>query len=453
MWKDKKEQWTWLISLFVATIIVFVGRMSMPICEVEIAEEFGWDEERLGKVMSVFFWGYAITQIPGGAAADIFGGATTICFSLFVWGTICWATPMLVLTTREFLGNSMAYAVLFGLRILMGLAQAIHFPSLSSILSRKMNDSGRAFAMSFVCCGSQFGTLLTGYFGSKLLEVTNWKTVFVFSGILGVSFSVFMFYLNKNSYKNRHRVINLGNLEDAPLMGIKNMGGTKLQSKHDFKSVVTQISTAVVETFELSRQLMKNKSFLALVAVHMSNTNSIFILSFWLPKYFHDQFPDSGVPSSYYNVIPWIGVIPGAILYGLLSDLLSKKTNLSTTSLRRLIQTMTQIGGVVFSRMLANGGMDIQTTLFVTAVMVFCLQGHNAAAMVNPQDIAPQRAGAVFGVMNSCGAIMSSFGIWFSGWLLDNYNKNWSLVFNWIMIVNLFGGVVYFLFGSAKRLV
>ena len=69
MWKDKKEVWTWLLSLFTATIIVFVGRMSMPICEVEIAEEFNWDEEKLGKVMSVFFWGYAVTQIPGGAAA------------------------------------------------------------------------------------------------------------------------------------------------------------------------------------------------------------------------------------------------------------------------------------------------------------------------------------------------------------------------------------------------
>ena len=184
MWKDKREIWTWLVTLFTATIIVFVGRMSMPICEVEIAEEFDWDEERLGKVMSVFFWGYAVTQIPGGAAADIFGGATTISFSLFMWGTICWATPMLTLSTRQFFGNSMAYLVLFILRIFMGLAQAIHFPSLSSILSRKMTDSGRAFAMSFVCCGSQFGTLLTGYFGSKLLEITNWKTVFVFAGML-----------------------------------------------------------------------------------------------------------------------------------------------------------------------------------------------------------------------------------------------------------------------------
>jgi MFS family permease len=163
---------------------------------------------------------------------------------------------MLVLSSRNMFGDSAAYCVLFGLRILMGLAQAIHFPSLSSILSRKMNDSGRAFAMSFVCCGSQFGTLLTGYFGSKLLEKTNWKTVFVFAGILGVSFSVFMYWLERRTFKNRHRVINLTNLEAAPLMGGKT---SRNRDINDFYGILNQISEAVKQTFDLAKILMKNK--------------------------------------------------------------------------------------------------------------------------------------------------------------------------------------------------
>jgi ACS family sodium-dependent inorganic phosphate cotransporter-like MFS transporter 9 len=34
---------------------------------------------------------------------------------------------------------------------------------------------------------------------------------------------------------------------------------------------------------------------------------------------------------------------------------------------------------------------------------VFCCGFHNAGIMVNPQDLAPKYAGAVFGIMNTIG--------------------------------------------------
>ena len=73
--------------------------------------------------------------------------------------------------------------------------------------------------------------------------------------------------------------------------------------------------------------------------------------------------------------------------------------------------------------------------------------------MVNPQDLAPQNAGSVFGVMNMMGAVSSSFGIWFTGYLLNRFERQWGLVFQWIIMYNIFGGVLYFMFGTGKRLV
>lgn len=348
MWKTKRERWTWLMTLFSGTVILFLGRMAMPICEVEIMEQFHWNEEQLGRVMSVFFWGYAITQIPGGAAADIYGGGLTIAVSSFLWGTICWVTPMLTIGAGHMFGNGFAYYVLIFLRIVMGLAQAIHFPSMSSVLSQNINDSSKAFAMSFVTSGSQFGTLVCGYLGSKLLAITNWKTVFVTFGISGVSFSIYIFYLNKFSIKSMHRMISLTNLEDAPLLkptsnpltaAISGPSSTSFitnpQLKH--KNVKSQIFEAARNTLKLGHQLMYKMPFLSLVLVHMSNTNSVFVLSFWLPKYFHDKFPGA-LPPQYYNVIPWIGVIPGSILFGILSDILVRRTKLTTSHIRRYIE-------------------------------------------------------------------------------------------------------------------
>merc|ERR1711981_223898 len=109
----------------------------------------------------------------------------------------------------------------------------------------------------------------------------------------------------------------------------------------------------------------------------MANTNSIFVLSFWLPKYFHDQFKDSGVDAQYYNVIPWIGVIPGSIVAGLFADLLVKKSSLSLSQVRRYTQMVCNVGGAAFAKILAGDALDIHTTLFLTAIMIFLMQFHN----------------------------------------------------------------------------
>lgn len=80
----------------------------------------------------------------------------------------------------------------------------------------------------------------------------------------------------------------------------------------------------------------------------MSSTNYTFILSFWLPKFFYDEYRHTKIQAWHYNVIPWIGVIPGAVISGCLSDLLVKKTNLSLTAVRKYIEVIALIGSALF---------------------------------------------------------------------------------------------------------
>ena len=40
---------------------------------------------------------------------------------------------------------------------------------------------------------------------------------------------------------------------------------------------------------------------------------------------------------------------------------------------------------------------------------LFCAGFHNAAVLVNPQDLAPKHSGSVFGIMNAVGAIPGIF--------------------------------------------
>ena len=193
---DKTQIWNeyekklWIFTLFIGTAILMSGRMSMAICEVDIMSEFNWNEQELGDVLSIFFWGYATSQIIGGTAADLYGGAETIAISSLLWGSICLFTPFLCKISMLLFGKNAAFYTLAFLRILMGVAQGVHFPSLSSLLSTKVSDNNKAFAMAAVSSGGQFGTLFCGYLGSKLLTSSSWKVVFVVFGAFGIAFSI-----------------------------------------------------------------------------------------------------------------------------------------------------------------------------------------------------------------------------------------------------------------------
>ena len=39
-----------------------------------MSHQFGWNASMAGLVQSSFFWGYALSQLPGGWLAKIFGG-------------------------------------------------------------------------------------------------------------------------------------------------------------------------------------------------------------------------------------------------------------------------------------------------------------------------------------------------------------------------------------------
>ena len=90
--------------------------------------------------------------------------------------------------------------------------------------------------------------------------------------------------------------------------------------------------------------------------------------------------------------------------------------------------------------------------LFLMSGAVACCGFHNAGIMVNPQDLAPKFAGSVFGVMNTVGALPGFFGVKFAGYILET-TKSWYIVFNQTGFLCFFGYLVYFIFGTGKKII
>ena len=78
------------------------------------AETYHWDEVTQNQILSAFFYGYLVTQIPGGWLAGKYGGKW-----LFGIGVLC--TTVLTLLTP--LAASAGFRWLIAVRVLEGLGE------------------------------------------------------------------------------------------------------------------------------------------------------------------------------------------------------------------------------------------------------------------------------------------------------------------------------------------
>ena len=49
-------------------------RVNLSVAIVYMASDFDWDEKTNGVILGMFFYGYVLTQVPGGRMAELVGG-------------------------------------------------------------------------------------------------------------------------------------------------------------------------------------------------------------------------------------------------------------------------------------------------------------------------------------------------------------------------------------------
>ena len=67
-----------VILFFTCNLICYMDRINISVTAPVMMKELGWDEAALGIILSSFFWGYTLLQIPGGWLADRYGGKRKI---------------------------------------------------------------------------------------------------------------------------------------------------------------------------------------------------------------------------------------------------------------------------------------------------------------------------------------------------------------------------------------
>uniref|UniRef100_A0A8C5GMH2 Major facilitator superfamily (MFS) profile domain-containing protein n=1 Tax=Gouania willdenowi TaxID=441366 RepID=A0A8C5GMH2_GOUWI len=189
---------------------------------VAIKAQFNWDPETVGMIHGSFFWGYIVTQIPGGyissrlAANRVFGAAIvlTSILNMFI--------PSAARTH---------YGCVIFVRILQGLVEGVTYPACHGIWSKWAPPLERSRLATISFCGSYAGAVIAMPLAGILVQYTGWSSVFYVYGCVGIFWYMFWILVSYESpaehptiTEEERRYIEESIGESAQLMGAMEVG-------------------------------------------------------------------------------------------------------------------------------------------------------------------------------------------------------------------------------------
>uniref|UniRef100_A0A8C9MUB6 Solute carrier family 17 member 8 n=1 Tax=Serinus canaria TaxID=9135 RepID=A0A8C9MUB6_SERCA len=144
--------------------------------------QFDWDPETVGLIHGSFFWGYIVTQIPGGfisnklAANRVFGAA------IFLTSTLNMIIPS---------AARVHYGCVMFVRILQGLVEGVTYPACHGMWSKWAPPLERSRLATTSFCGSYAGAVVAMPLAGVLVQYIGWSSVFYIYGMFGIVWYVF----------------------------------------------------------------------------------------------------------------------------------------------------------------------------------------------------------------------------------------------------------------------
>ena len=164
-----------LLFLLAASVLInYIDRSNLSIAAPLIKDELGISAWQLGKLLSAFFWTYALMQIPAGWLVDRFDVKWVFAAGFFIWSA-----------STAITGFLHGFTALLIIRVILGLGESVAFPSYGKILCGHFSESRRGFANAMLMAGLALGPALGMWVGGSAVGRFGWRPFFVTLGLGG----------------------------------------------------------------------------------------------------------------------------------------------------------------------------------------------------------------------------------------------------------------------------
>ncbi len=187
----EKQSLIILLVLFIGYTSVYVDKFTIGISLVPIAQDLGFDPSQKGLILSAFFLGYTLFQIPMGYLNNRIGARPVLAMSIILVG--------LFLAIFGF-GYSLLFLII--VRFLAGsLGHSGYPPSVSNYISLHFPLNKRGFAQSAMLASSGFAAFIGPLLIAPLLVSIGWRYTYYVMGAIVVLIGLCIFLVVPKSTK------------------------------------------------------------------------------------------------------------------------------------------------------------------------------------------------------------------------------------------------------------
>ncbi|WP_053598034.1 MFS transporter [Bacillus sp. FJAT-18017] len=380
----RKRNWI-LALLFLGWALGNLDRYIMNYAVLSITEDLNLSASSTGLLLSSFFAGYAIMQLPGGWLADRFGARKVLIASVIVWSIFTGLT-----------GAAWSLASMVIIRFLFGIGEGGFQPSSSKIISQVFPEEMRARAMSIMLSSAGIIALIIPILSVGLLTTIGWRTTFVIMGAIGVIIAALYWYF-----------IKIPNSDEA---------------------LNTQNSMRVQQgSFKL---LFKTPLMLNLFIAYFSLYAVNWGLATWIPTYLVNVRGLNLVSLGWLQTIPGVAQLLGIYLSGYVIDKLAKGRE-------KVAGAVTCICISILLYLMFTASSVTSFIIYQTIIMLIISFVVILLPAIVLKNFPSSLAGSSMGLVNTGGQLAGFITPLAIGFIVDAFNGSFNAAF-WMLIAFAF---------------
>ncbi|XP_060803924.1 vesicular glutamate transporter 1 [Amyelois transitella] len=420
--------------------IMFGMRCNMSMAKLKMTEKhntssgvkedtpFEWNVEVESSIDSSYFFGYLITQVPGGFLASMYPANRIFGVAIVISSVLNMAIPGAM---------SIGPAAVVMLKIAQGFVEGVTYPSCHGIWRMWAPPLERSRLATLAFCGTYAGIVIGMPLSGLLTDYIAWQAPFYFYGVSGmIWYTLWLWLVFERPSKHPH-------ISGKELTYIEQSLGTATQA------AMPGFWATPWKAFATSPPVY------AIIVANFCRTWNFCLLVIFQSAYFNTRFNMQITESGFVGAIPHLIMTSLVPIGGMLADYLRKNNIMTTTNVRKLFNC----GGfgleAFFFVLVAYANNKYSATIELTlgvACSGFAISGYN----VNHLDIAPRYASILMGLSNGIGTI--------AGFLVpividyitqdkENHEKaitEWRAVFLMGATVHFIGITIYGIFASGE---
>ncbi|XP_020810473.1 sialin [Drosophila serrata] len=385
---------------------------------------FDWSEPLQGTLLSCYFWGYLVSQIPLAHVAENFSAKWVMLFSVAINVVCTLLTP--VFTNLHFGG-------LILMRVLEGVGGGASFPAMHVMIASWAPPTERMVMSTIIYVGTSAGTALSILLAGVLSSQWGWESVFYVMGGLSCIWMLLWIILVQDN-PNKQRFISP---EERHM--ITSSLGTESKVEHH-----PPVPWAKV---------FKSVPFWAILIAHTCSNFGWYMFLIEIPFYMKQVLKFNVASNAALSALPYFPMIIFSIVLGKLLDTLQAKGKISTTFARKTATSICTLIPGVCLLVLCYIGCRHYEAVTVMSVGIVAMGAMFSGFLSNHIDIAPNFAGTLVALTNTAATLPGIVVPLFVGFVTKG-NQNigaWRIIFGVTIVLFALEFLVFVIFGSGSE--